>query len=73
MFTKLFDRYKIEIKIDSGQEDGTQSWMVISRCVDKYVTELAVHQTKPIHYDEASSSKEKHVAIKQGTEQLKAS
>ena len=48
MVAKLFDRYGLENKIGSMQEDGTQSWMVISRGVDKYVTELAVDHTKPI-------------------------
>ena len=33
MVTKHFDRYGIEIKIDSVKKDGTQSWMVISRWI----------------------------------------
>ena len=43
---KTFWPFATEIKIASMQADWTQSWMVISRCVEKYVTELAVHQTK---------------------------
>ena len=37
------------------QKDGTQSWMVITRSVGKYVTELSEKNQKPIHYEEASS------------------
>ena len=33
--TKYFDRSGIESKIGSMQDDGTQSWMVVSRGVDK--------------------------------------
>ena len=33
LVTKYYDRCGIEIKIDSMQVDGTQSWMVISRGV----------------------------------------
>ena len=54
--TKQFDRRGIEIKIDSMQKDGTQSCMVISKGVDKYVTELAEENKKLIHDEEASSS-----------------
>ena len=71
MVTKHFDRYGIEIKIDSVQEDQTQSWLSAG-CVDKYVTELAVDHTKPTHFDEAPSSTGKFVAIKPGTKQLTA-
>ena len=59
-----FDRYGIEIMIDSMKKDGTQSLMVISRGVDKYVTELAVDHTKSVRCDEASSSTGKLVAKK---------
>ena len=47
------------------QKDGTQSWMVISRSVDKYVTGLSEENKKPIHCEEASSSTEKLVAMEQ--------
>ena len=63
--TKEFDRRGIEIKIDSMQKDGTQSWMVISRGVGKYVTELAVDHTKPFHYEEASSGTGQLVAMEE--------
>ena len=36
---KHFNRHGIEIKIDSTQKDGLQSWIVISRSTDKYVTD----------------------------------
>ena len=71
---KMLTVMKFEIKIDSMKKGGgTQSWMVTSRGVDKNVMELAVDRTKPIYYDEASSSTEKFVAIKQRTDQLQAS
>ena len=38
--TRHFDRYGIETKIGSVQKKGTQSWIVISRSVSKYMTEL---------------------------------
>ena len=68
---KHFDRHGIEIKFGSMEKDGTQSWVVISRGVGKCVTEFAVDHRKPSHCDEASSSTEKSVAIKQRTEQLR--
>ena len=37
---KPCDRHGMERKIDSMQKDGTQSWMVLNRGVDKYVTNL---------------------------------
>ena len=70
--TKHFDRYGTEINIGSMMTDGTQSWVVINRDIDKYVTELALAHTKPIHYDAASTSTEKPVAMSQRREQLKA-
>ena len=62
---KQFDRLGTETKIYSMLEDGTQSWMVISRCVGKYVTELSEENNMSIHYDEASSSTGKLVAMEQ--------
>ena len=47
--------------------------MVNSRRVDQYVTELAADHTTPLLFYEASSSMVKLVAIKQRTEQRKAS
>ena len=40
LVTKHFDRDGIGMKIDSLVNDVTQSWVVISRDVEKYVTEL---------------------------------
>ena len=44
------DRCGIVIKIDSMHEDRTQSWIVISRGVSKYVTELPEENKEPIHH-----------------------
>ena len=38
--TNHLERYGIEIKIGSMEKDGSQYWIVISRRVRKYVTEL---------------------------------
>ena len=46
--TRQFDHHGIEIKIDSLQKDGTQSWIVITRSIDQ--------NKKPILHKEASSS-----------------
>ena len=62
--TKHFDRHGIEITINSTQKDGTQSWIVISRSIEKYVTELSEENKKPILHEEASSSTGKPVAMK---------
>ena len=55
------------------QKDRTQSWMVISRGVGKYVTELAVDHTKPFHYDEASSGTGQLVAMEERRQLLPSS
>ena len=56
--TNHLDRCGIDIKIRSMQKDGrTQSWVVISRSVDKCVTELSEENKKPIHSEEAPSSR----------------
>ena len=34
------DIYGVEIKIDSLERDGMESWVVISRGIERYVTEL---------------------------------
>ena len=62
LFTKHFDRCGIEIKIDEMKRDGTQSCVVISRSVEKYVTEHALDHTQPRHHDEMSASARRHVA-----------
>ena len=48
--TNHLERYAKEVKIDSTQNDGSQSWIVISRGVDKYETEHPEENEKPIHY-----------------------
>ena len=57
----------IEVKIDSMQNDGTQSWIVISKGINKYVTELPEENKKPIHihYEEVARGAPKPVARKQ--------
>ena len=44
LVTRHFGHYAIEVKIVSIIEDVTQSWVVISRGLAKYVTELALNQ-----------------------------
>ena len=51
--TKQFGRHGNEMKIDSMQKDGTQSWIVISRNVKKYLTEPAKENKKLLHYEES--------------------
>ena len=58
--TKHIDRHGIEIKIDSMQKDGSQFWIVNSRCIDKYVTELLEENRL---CEEASSSTGKLIAM----------
>ena len=70
---KQRDRRGIAIKIDSMHKDGTQSWIVFSRRVDKYVTELSEENKKPIHYEEASSSTGQLVAVERRQQLLPSS
>ena len=42
------------------QNDGSQSWIVISRGANKYVTELPEANEKLIHYEEVASGSGKH-------------
>ena len=55
----------MEIEVDSMENDGTQSWTVISRDVGTYVTELPEENKEPIHREELASSAGKLAAIKQ--------
>ena len=71
--TKHFDRHGIEIMTDCMQKDGTQSWIVISRDVNKYVTELPEENKKLVHYEAASSSTEELVAMKQKEQRIQSS
>ena len=54
--TNYLERYGIEIKTDSMQNDGSQSWIVISRGMNKYVSELPEENGKSIHHEEATTS-----------------
>ena len=40
------------VKINSMQNDGTESWVVISRGMNKHVTGLPEEHQKPIHNEE---------------------
>ena len=42
-----YERVGVEIKIDSMQKDGSQSWTVISRGINHYVIELPAENEKP--------------------------
>ena len=57
-------QHGIEIKIDSMQNDGSQSWIVISRGVTKDVTELLDENEQPIHLEEVAPSAAKLVGDK---------
>ena len=63
--SNYMERYEIEIKVDSMQNDGSQSWIVTSRGIGKYVNELPEDNKKSIHYEDVASSAGKLVAIKQ--------
>ena len=39
--TKRYDMYGVEIKINSMKRDGTESWVVISRGTELFLTDLA--------------------------------
>ena len=64
LVTKHFDRYGIDIRIDSMMSDGTQSLVVISRVVEKCVTELALDLTQPMLCNERSGGTMKFVRTK---------
>ena len=64
--TNYLERVGIEVKIGSMRNDGSQSWIVISRGIDKYVTVLPEENEKPIHNKEVASSAGKLVAKKPG-------
>ena len=63
--TNYLKRYGIEVKIDSMQNDGTLSWIVISRGINKYVTELPEENGKPSHHEEVALGAGKPVATEQ--------
>ena len=47
------------------QSDESQSWIVISRGMDKYVSELPEENGKSIHCEEVTASTGRPVATKQ--------
>ena len=53
------------MNIDSMQKDGSQSWIVISRGVNKYVKELPEENSKSIHYEEVTIGAGRPVATQQ--------
>ena len=57
--TIYLERYGNEVKIDSTQNDGTQSWTVIFRGMNKYVTELPEENEKPIQHEEVTTRRDK--------------
>ena len=63
--TNHLERHGIEMKIDSLQKHGTQSWIVISRCINKYVTELRKENKKPVQCEEVQTSEGELVVMKQ--------
>ena len=71
--TEHFGRYGIETKIDSVMDDETQSCVVISRGVEKYVTELAWDHSEPMHCDEMSRGTGRPVAFNPRRVQSQAS
>ena len=56
-------QYGIEMKIVSMQNDGSQSWIVISKGMNKYVDELPEENKKPTHYEEVTASAGKPAVI----------
>ena len=48
-------QHGIEIKVDS-MKNGSQSWIVICRRLNKYVNELLEENKKSIHYEELVTS-----------------
>ena len=54
--TKWYDLYGVEIKLNSLKEDGTMSWVVISRDIERYVLELALNHVDPMRFDQHTMS-----------------
>lgn len=52
LVTKHYGRYGVEIQINSLANDGTHSWIALSRSVERYVTELALDCAEPIRNNE---------------------
>ena len=58
-------RYGVEIRFDSMKNDGSQSWIVISRSMNKQVNELPEGNGKSILYEEVVTGKGRPFATKQ--------
>ena len=58
-------QYGIEIKVDSMKNDGSLSWIVISKGMNKIVDGLPEENAISIHYEEMVTGTERPVATKQ--------
>ena len=50
--TNYLERYGIDVKVNSVQNDGSQPWIFYSKGMNKYVTELPEENQTPIHNEE---------------------
>ena len=64
MVTYHLFQYVIEIEIDSMKNFESQSWIVISKDMNKYVNELPEEAGESIHYEEMVTGTGKPVAAK---------
>ena len=64
MVTCHLYQYVIEIEIDSMKNFESQSWIVISKDMNKYVNELPEEAGESIHYEEMVTGTGKPVAAK---------
>ena len=61
-------QYGMKIKVNSVKNDGSQSWIVISRGINKYVEDLAEESGKSVHCEEmVTSSVEARCGRTEGT------
>ena len=60
--SEQYHRYGVEIKNGSMMNDGTESWVVITRGLTRYVTELALDHTEPMRGEENTPSGGRSVA-----------
>ena len=63
--TNHLEHHGIEIMIDSMQNDGSQSWIVISRRMDKCVNELPEETGKSCHFELVTPGAGRPLATKQ--------
>ena len=61
--TVQYGGYGVEVEMDSLAKDGSQSWVVISRSVERYVTKLYLDCTEPMQVDTSTLGTEKLVAL----------